>query len=251
MMARGGGPLMMTYFLAALAGCIDLVPVSPPPDRPAALNISLRVDEDLSDGGPRVVPVGVTAILDRGVDRDGLPRETPDLTLTVAGQELDPVEVDPAGRIGWSATIGVIRESLLDGAFEVRTPMVAPGMVAEFPVRWPLLVRVGPNDFDAPAGTSVRLEAAFVNLPGQPVADATRWSLAAFGPAGWFSRGGDGPPPVDAGFPVDDLGSPGSVLLAIVTQARTFEVPAAGGEYLVRMELSQEARWNVTVTGEP
>jgi hypothetical protein len=249
--AHRRGSLILALALAPLAGCIDLVPVGPPPERPAVLNLFLRVDEDLTDDGPPVVPVAVTAMLDLGVDRDGLPREFGDFALTVAGHELGPTGVDQVGRIGWGATIGVARESLLDGTLEVRTPIMKPGTAPEFTIRWPLLVRTGPEAFEVPAGTSARLGVEFVNLSGAPLPDATRWSLAVFGAAGWFSRGGDGPPPAEVVFPVDDVGGPGSGLLAILSQSRSFEISTAHGEYLVRTELSQETRWSVSVTGDP
>lgn len=248
--AGSGGGWRTLFLLPAIclaSGCIDLVPVGPPASRPAVLNLSLHVDEDLTDGRTAVVPVRVTAILDPGVDRGGLARRADGTPPVVAGFEFEAAGVDGSGRTGWAATIGITREVLLNGEVPVRGAGVRSLDTPEFAFRWPLFVRTGPEAFTVPAGSMARLGVAFVNLPGAPSATETRWSLAAFSADGWFSRGGSGLPAPETEFPVDALGGPGSELLAILSHSRTVEVGDAPGEYIVRIDLSQEARWDVSV----
>jgi hypothetical protein len=230
-----------------LSGCIDLVPVAPPLGKPAVLNIFLRLTDPVP-GESAAVPVLVSAILEPGVDDIGRSRSVADDRLIISGESLDPVERGGVGRLVYSATIPIERDLLLTGSFVARPPAVEGLIGADLEIHWPVALRLEPGPLTVRAGSELILRVGLTGEPGLPVPNARRWSVSAFGPEGWLSRGGDGLPPSEIAVQSDLLGGPEAELLAIVNLSQTTEVAVDGGDYLTRLELSQELRWDVTIS---
>jgi hypothetical protein len=249
MSARGVRAVRRTAMAAifcSLPSCIDLFPVSPPPDRPAILNVSLRLaDIQQSDPGAGAL-VTLSASLDAGVDEVGRDRTILDDTLRVFGSAVPPIERQ-GGRALYAETLPLEAAELFAGDFPVQTPLLDGLGRFEVQVRWPLLSRAAPVPDTIQPGEELRLPLRFTAFPGEPVPSSRRWSIAVFRPDGWFSQGAETVPPAIITVPASLLGAPGSELLAAVNYSQFAQVPGAGGEYLLRLELSQELRWSITV----
>ncbi len=239
--------LAVPALLAALAlpACIDLVPVYPPDESTAVLDVFLRARSPAGPSAP-APPVVLTAVLDPGIADGGRRRTVTDPTLVVAGVELQPTERGPL-RLVFSASITIDRETLGSGSFTVVPPVVAGLEAADIAVQWPQTSRTGPASDTVPAGSVVRLGLATADRPDAPTPAGQRWSATVFGGTRWYSQGGEGPPPPEIEIVTDEFAGPGGQILAIANISRTVEVAGAGGRQLTRVDLTEEVEWSIVI----
>ncbi len=228
-----------------LPACIDLVPVYPPDESTAVLDLFLRARSPASPSAP-APPITLTAVFDPGIADGGRRRTVIDPTLVVAGVELQPTERGPL-RLIYSASITIDRETLESGSFTVVPPVVAGLEVANVAVQWPQTFRTGPASDTVPAGSIVRLGLATTDRPDAPTPTGQRWSATVFGGTRWYSRGGEGPPPPEIEIVTDEFAGPGGQIFAIANISRTIEVPGAGGRQLTRVDLAREVEWSIVI----
>ncbi len=235
----------MVLIALLFCGCIDLLPVSPPPGRPALLNLFLRLSD--ASAGAATVSVGVTAVLDPGVDQIGRPRGVQDDRLIIAGVVIEPADEGTGGLLVYASPVPIPREQLVSGVFEVKPPHVDGVEAAAFDVKWALASRVDAGPASVPEGSELSLGIVVRGLPGIPEPVARRWSVSVFGSEGWYSRGSDGLPPARIDLPAELLTPPGGSVIAIVNFSQSAEVISHGGAFVTRLELSQELRWELTI----
>lgn len=229
----------------ALPGCIDLIPVYPPDESTAALDIFLRARSPANPNTP-APPIVLTAVLDPGIADGGSRRTVTDPTLVVAGIELEPTEQGP-NRLVFSASIMIDRETLETGTFMIVPPVIGGLEVPDVQVHWPQTARTGPATDTVPAGSVVRLGLATTNRPDAPTPTAQRWSATVFGGTRWASRGGEGAPPAEIEVVTNEFAGPGGQVLAVANISRTVEVPAAAGRQRTRVDLTQEVEWVIVI----
>lgn len=229
---------------AGAPGCIDLVPVEPPVERPATLDLVFRLSGSPQEGGTPLVEV--SAVLDPGVDRTGADREVLDSDLVLEEHVLQPVEIRSDRALLYSGVVPIEAEH-----FQAGIRLVAPELGAvggpSFEFTWPHLVPAGPTVIDVVPGRDLVLDVDRRAFPGMPEPISTRWSVSLFGEDGWSSRGGNGVPPEAIRVPGATVLAVGREIVAVVNLNQSLVLVEEAGRYVARIEQVQQLQWMVEI----
>lgn len=241
--------VLLTSAAVWLGGCVDLTPVEPPLYRQAVLHLSLRIGDGVAAGSELPAAVRVSATLDPGVDDTGRQRRMADETLRVLGESHAPVQRSRGGQRTYSFEVFLPQDRLIGEPITLEPPRLEGVETGPLEVRWPVYWRVGARAIEIEEGFDLVLGLGGTGADAWPPPSFLRWSVSVFQPDGWFSQGADAAPPAEVRIPgemlgeVGEVGEEGEPLSATVYATQSGAVGGAAGEYEVRLELSQEARW--------